>query len=224
MHRISGDRACGESGGGADAPGRMSRCGARIGRARRIMNSTMSSKPTGARGYLEIPEQLNLASYVIDRHVEEGRGARVAAWAEGRAYTFADLRALTNRFANALCALGVSPGDHVMLRLGTNLDTLVAILGTIKTGAIVLPTSFLFREHEVEKILLNSEAVVAISTPELLGPIETVGARTPMLRHIILAGADAGGVDGRRTLAWDRVMADASPDFVAAPTHRDQPA
>ena len=184
----------------------------------------MSSKPTGARGYLEIPEQLNLASYVVDRHVEEGRGARIAAWAEGRAYTFADLRALTNRFANALCALGVGHGDHVMLRLGTSLDTLIAILGTIKAGAIVLPTSFLFRDHEVEKILLNSEAVVAVSTPELLGPIESVSARTPMLRHIILAGADGGAVDGRRTLAWERVMAEASPEFAPARTHRDQPA
>jgi len=177
-----------------------------------------------ARGYLEIPKQLNLASYVVDRHVEEGRGARVAAWSEGRAYTFADLRALTNRFANALCALGVGHGDHVMLRLGTSLNTLIAILGTIKAGAIVLPTSFLFRDHEVEKILLNSDAVVAVSTPELLGPIEAVSARTPMLRHIILAGADAAAVDGRRRLAWERVMADASDDFAPARTHRDQPA
>jgi benzoate-CoA ligase family protein len=188
------------------------------------MNSTMSSKLTGARAYLEIPEQLNIASFVVDRHVEEGRGARVAAWAEGRAYTFADLRALTNRFANALCALGVGHGDHVMLRLGTSLDTLIAILGTIKAGAIVLPTSFLFRDHEVEKILLNSEAVVAVSTPELLGPIEEVSRRTPMLRHIILAGGDGSAFDGRRTLAWERVMAEASPEFDPARTHRDQPA
>jgi benzoate-CoA ligase family protein len=184
----------------------------------------MTSKSTSTRGYLEIPEELNIASYVIDRHVEEGRGARVAAWAAGRAYTFADLRALTNRFANALCALGVGAGDHVMLRLGTSLDTLVAILGTIKAGAIVIPTSFLFRDHEIEKILLNSEAVVAISTPELLGPIEAVSARTPMLRDIILAGADALAVDGSRKLALERLMAAASPEFAPARTHREQPA
>jgi 2-aminobenzoate-CoA ligase len=184
----------------------------------------MNSKPAAARGYLEIPEQLNLASYVVDRHLEQGRGARVAAWAEGRAYTFADLHALTNRFANALCALGVGHGDHVMLRLGTSLDTLIAFLGTIKAGAIAIPTSLLLREHEVEKILLNSEAVLAVSRPELLGPIEMVSARTPRLRQIILAGASGADIDGRRTLAWERVMAEASPDFAAARTHRDQPA
>jgi benzoate-CoA ligase family protein len=184
----------------------------------------MTHTETGVRGYLEIPERLNLGSYVVDRHVEQGRGARVAAWAEGRAYTFADLRALTNRFANALRALGVGRGDHVMLRLGTSLNTLIAILGTIKAGAVVLPTSFLFREHEVEKILLNSDAVIAVSTPELLGPIEAVSARTPALRHIILTGGSGSGVDGERTLEWDRIMAAASPDFTPAPTHRDEPA
>src|SRR5437879_13448542 len=105
------------------------------------MSSTMSSQ-TGNRGYLEIPEQLNLASYVVDRHVEEGRGARVAAWSEGRAYTFADLRALTNRFANALCALGVGHGDHVMLRLGTSLNPLLPILGPINRAPIVPPRRF----------------------------------------------------------------------------------
>ena len=188
----------------------------------------MTSKPTGARGYLEIPDELNIASYVVDRHVEEGRGARVAAWAEGRAYTFADLRALTNRFANVLEALGVGPGDHVMLRLGTSLYTLIAILGAIKAGAIPAPTSFLFRDHEIEKILVNSDAVAAISTPELAGPIEAVRARAPMLRQMILAGADAAAdaatVDGMRTLSWERLMAGASDDFAPARTHRDQPA
>jgi benzoate-CoA ligase family protein len=187
----------------------------------------MDLKTSDVRGYLEIPEQLNIASYVIDRHVEQGRGDRVAAWADGRAYTFANLRALTNRFANALRGLGVAAGDHVMLRLGTNLHTLIAILGTIKTGAIAIPTNPLFREHEVEKILLNSGAVAAVATREMAAQVEAVSARTPDLRFIILTdpdAADSGNIDGRRMLSWDRLMSDASSEFAAARIHRDQPA
>jgi acetyl-CoA synthetase len=185
----------------------------------------MSAAVTGERGYLEIPERLNIGEYVIDRHVAEGRGARIAAWAEGRAWTFAELRQQTNRFANALNALGVRQGDRVMLRLGTRLETLIAFLGTIKLGAIAIPTSFLFREHEVEKILLNSEATVAVSTPDLIGPIAAVNARTPALRQLILVGAGSSGespaVDGLRTFSWGRLIAEAPVDFVPAPTARD---
>lgn len=185
----------------------------------------MSAAATDKRGYLEIPDRLNIGAYVIDRHVAEGRGARVAAWAEGRAWTFADLREQTNRFANALSALGVRRGDRVMLRMGMRLETLIAFVGAIKLGAIVIPTSFLFREHEVEKILLNSEASVAVSTPELLGPIEAVSARTPALRQLILCGADSGGdfpaVGGLRVFSWERLMAEAAAEFVSAPTVRD---
>jgi acetyl-CoA synthetase len=54
--------------------------------------------------------------------------------------------------------------------------------------------------------------------------IEAVSARTPDLRHLILIGADNAGIDGRRTLSWEQLMADSSPDFSAMRTHRDQPA
>ena len=180
----------------------------------------MSGKPQTDRAYLVIPEALNIASYVVDRHVEEGRGSRVAVLTEDRAYRFADLRALTNRYANALAALGVQPGECVMLRLGTSLETLIAFLGTIKAGAVAIPTSLLLRDHEIEKILVNSDAGIAIATPELLGPIEAVRERTPMLRHVILTVAPAAA-DGRRTLSWEQLMSDAGEDFAAARTHRD---
>jgi len=180
----------------------------------------MNDRATADRGYLEIPEALNIASYVVDRHVEHGRGARVAALTEDRAYTFADLRTLTNRFANALAAIGVRPGECVMLRLGTSFETLIAFLGTIKAGAVAIPTSLLLREHEIEKILLNSDAAVAIATPELLGPIEAVRGRAPTLRQVVLTGAPAAA-DSRRTLAWEHLMSDAGEDCASARTHRD---
>jgi len=171
----------------------------------------MSSVNLDERQYLEIPEHLNIAEAVVDRHVAAGRGGKVAAYFGDRPYTYAELRELSNRFGNALRAIGVRRGDCVMLRLGTNLYTMVAVLGAMKIGAVVVPSSFLFRDHEVEKILRNSDAVVAVSTPELAGPIETVRARTPALRHLILTGS--GG-----EMSWDRLMERASPELVPETT------
>lgn len=163
------------------------------------------------RGYLQIPERLNIAEAIVDRHVAAGRGARIAAWFDDRPCTYAQLRELSNRFGNVLRALGVESGDTVMLRLGTNLYTMVAILGAMKIGAVAAPTSFLFRDHEVEKILRNSGAVVAVSTPELAAPIEAARATAPTLKHLILCGGDGDS-------SWNHLMERASPDLEPAPT------
>ena len=169
----------------------------------------MKSDELASRPYLSIPAEFNIARAIIDRHVDAGRGAKVAAWFDDRSYTYAELRELSNRFANVLRGLGITRGDRVMLRLGTNLHAMVAILGTLKVGAVVIPSSFLLREHEVEKILRNSDAIVAVSTPELAGPIEAVRSRTA-LKHLILTEGCS--------LSWDLLMERASGEFTPAPT------
>jgi acetyl-CoA synthetase len=169
----------------------------------------MKPDELASRPYLSIPAEFNIARAIIDRHVDAGRGAKVAAWFDDCPFTYANLRELSNRFANVLRGLGVQRGDRVMLRLGTNLHAMVAILGTLKLGAVVIPSSFLLREHEVEKILLNSDAIVAVSTQELAGTIEAVRSRTP-LKHLILTGDGA--------LSWNSLMERASADFVPAQT------
>ena len=170
----------------------------------------MKSDELASRPYLSIPAEFNIARAIIDRHVDAGRGAKIAAWFNDRPYTYVELRELSNRFANVLRGLAIKRGDRVMLRLGTNLHAMVAILGTLKVGAVVIPSSFLLREHEVEKILRNSDATVAVSTPELAGPIEAVRSRTA-LKHLILT-AEGGA------LSWDSLMERASGEFTPAPT------
>jgi acetyl-CoA synthetase len=170
----------------------------------------MKSDELASRPYLSIPAEFNIARAIVDRHVAAGRGAKVAAWFDDRSYTYAELRELSNRFANVLRGLGVQRGDRVMLRLGTNLHAMVAILGTLKLGAVVIPSSFLLREHEVEKILRNSDAIVAVSTPELAGAIEAVRSRTG-LKHLILTGVET-------VMSWDWLMERASAEFIPAPT------
>ena len=61
---------------------------------------------------------LNIALEAVDRHVQNGRGGQVALrclsrGGVAREFTYADLGAETNRFANVLRALSIKAGERV---------------------------------------------------------------------------------------------------------------
>jgi benzoate-CoA ligase family protein len=175
----------------------------------------MTGDDIESRPYLYIPERLNIAEAIVDRHVAAGQGERIAAWVGERAYTYRELRELSNRFGNVLRTLGVKAGDRVILRLGTNLYSMIAILGAFKIGAVVIPSNFLLREHELDKILRNSEASAAVATAELAPALKALRDRHPYLERIITVGDD-------EELSWDRLMQKASPELTATPTLANQ--
>src|SRR5437899_986896 len=64
--------------------------------------------------------RLNVSYNCLDRHVEAGRGDRVAYHWEGepgdtRTITYAELHAEVGKFANVLKSLGVAKGDRVAI-------------------------------------------------------------------------------------------------------------
>ena len=83
---------------------------------------------------------LNVSYNCLDRHVEEGRGERVAFhWrgeeGEERDITYAELLAEVQRFANALKDLGVEKGDVVGIYLPMIPEVVVAMLACARIGA-----------------------------------------------------------------------------------------
>ena len=61
------------------------------------------------------PAKLNLADFLLDRHIREGRGDSVAVKFMDRAITYAQLQKMVNQFGNALKKAGVGPlgqGGH----------------------------------------------------------------------------------------------------------------
>ncbi len=170
------------------------------------------------RAYLEIPRRLNLGRWVVDRHVEEGRGERPAVRVDGRVHTYDEIRRLSNRAGQVLRDAGVRAGDRVLLRLGTNLDCLLAFLGAVKIGAVAMPSSPLLRENEIRSILRNSEARLAVVRPELLAPLEAVRREGAWGGEILLAdeGASATGFAGR--------LRSAPEELAAVDTGADDPA
>ena len=83
---------------------------------------------------------LNVSYNCLDRHVEAGRGERVAFHWRGedgteRDITYAELLAEVKRFANALKDLGVGKGDVVGIYLPMIPEVVVAMLACARIGA-----------------------------------------------------------------------------------------
>jgi acetyl-CoA synthetase len=84
--------------------------------------------------------KLNVSYNCLDRHVEQGRGERIAFHWRGedgqeRDITYADLLAEVERCANALKALGVRKGDVVGIYLPMIPEVVVSMLACARIGA-----------------------------------------------------------------------------------------
>jgi acetyl-CoA synthetase len=96
-------------------------------------------KPPYVKWYLG--GKLNVCFNCVDRHVEAGRGGKVAYHWEGepegdrRELTYADLQAEIVRFANALKELGVRKGTKVAIYMGMVPELAIAMLACTRLGA-----------------------------------------------------------------------------------------
>ncbi|HSQ62872.1 MAG TPA: AMP-binding protein, partial [Polyangiaceae bacterium] len=68
------------------------------------------------------PREYNAAVDLLDRHVEEGRGARIAYIDDRGTTTYAELAERANRAGNALRSLGVAPEQRVLLVMLDTID------------------------------------------------------------------------------------------------------
>lgn len=108
---------------------------------------------------------MNACIECCDRHALPGR---IALFWEGRdgsaeTYTFAQLQALSARFANFLRARGVQPGDRVAGLLPRTPELLATILGTWRAGAVYQPLFTAFGPKAVEHRLQSSGAKLVVT-------------------------------------------------------------
>ncbi|MGH9363580.1 MAG: AMP-binding protein, partial [Thermoanaerobaculia bacterium] len=84
------------------------------------------------------PERFNLADWLLDARVREGRGGRVALRLDDRVLTYEEVQALANRFGAVLARQGVLPEQRVMIALPDEPEFVAALFGTLKLGAVVV--------------------------------------------------------------------------------------
>ena len=161
--------------------------------------------------------RLNASANCLDRHVEAGRGDRVAFhWrgeeGEEREVTYAELLADTQRFANALRDRGIGKGDVVGIYLPMIPEVVVAMLACARIGAphnVVFggfsPESVRERmEFSRAKALVTADAArrkgktaaVKAGVDEVVGDLETLQT----IFVVRNAGEDCPMSDGARRL------------------------
>jgi acetyl-CoA synthetase len=172
--------------------------------------------------------KLNMAYNCLDRHLEAGRGDKVAFHWEGepgdtRTLTYADLHAEVSRFANVLKGLGVEKGDRVAIYLPMILELPVAMLACARIGAahsVVFggfsPDSLSDRINDASSaVLVTADGGWRRGQPVALKEnVDVALASTPTLTDVVVVRRteqDIDMVDGRDHWYHD-LMDGAAPD------------
>ena len=179
--------------------------------------------------------ELNACVNAVDRHVEAGRGDKVAIHFVGepegdtRDITYSDLHAEVQRAANALADLGVGKGDTVAIYLPMIPEAAVAMLACARLGA---PHSVVFGGFSAEA--LHSRIDDAEGEGRHHRPtVATAAARPSALKPAVDAALDHGDTSVEHVLVVRRTGQDTAWNDrdvwwhealeKAAPTHEAQP-
>jgi long-chain acyl-CoA synthetase len=138
---------------------------------------------------------------------------------------YAEVNGAANKIANGLVGLGVRAGDKVALMLPNTPHFVICYYAILKTGATVVPLNVLFKRHEVEYHLEDSDSVALIVWEGFLGEAAVGFQQAENCRNLIVAQApgNAGGLpDG--ALPLNALLADTSPVFDTVQTMPDDTA
>jgi acetyl-CoA synthetase len=166
--------------------------------------------------------RLNAAYNCVDRHVDEGRGDKVAFhWVgepgDTRTMTYAELKDEVCKAANALTELGVGKGDRVAIYLPMILETVVAMLACARIGA---PHTVVFGGFSSDalvtriqdcdaRVVITADGGYRKGAPSALKPaVDEAAARCDNVRNVLVVQRTGQEVDwhDERDVWWHDVV------------------
>src|ERR1700736_1055840 len=183
--------------------------------------------------------RLNASYNCLDRHVEAGRGDRVAYHWRGedgseREVTYADLHRDVQRFANALKERGIGKGDVVGIYLPMIPEVAVAMLACARIGA---PHNVVFGGFSADAVrermeFSQAKALITVDgaarkgkTAPVKDRVDEVMGDLPTLERIVVVrskGTPCRMQDGR-DVYFDEVLARADAECAAEPLDAEHP-
>ena len=132
------------------------------------------------------------------------------------ALTYPELLEHGRRFGAALVEAGIEPGDRVALWAFNSAEWVVALVGLLGAGAVLVPVNTRFKGQEAAELLARSRARVLLTVTEFLGSdyvalLESAGRDLPDLETVVAVRGPASG----RAVGWGDFMALANPSALA---------
>lgn len=107
----------------------------------------------GVRRYTNLHESL---LEMLRESVERDPTAEALKEVDGESATYRELWDRSARVAGGLRGEGIKPGDRIAIRLGNSIDWVLAFVGGLMAGAIVVPVNTRFTESEVTYVVDDS--------------------------------------------------------------------
>ncbi len=176
------------------------------------------------RPEVQYPERLNATQALVDQHIAQGKGERVALYGENASgsyrWTYQKLHDKVNQIAHVLThEMGLVSGNRLLLRGGNSPMMAACFLAGIKAGLVMVPTMPLLRAAELKTIIEKAKVKAALCAHHLIDELdfcldESHPHHAPELKQVMAFASDAP--DG-----LEAHMAQSSTQFTAHPTSRD---
>ncbi|WP_433352249.1 acetate--CoA ligase [Microtetraspora malaysiensis] len=219
-----------------DRLGFWERAAERLTWAERWTN-TLEWNPPFAKWF--VGGKLNVAYNCVDRHVEAGRGDKVAYYWEGepegdsRTITYADLQREVSKAANALEELGVRKGDRVAIYMPMIPELPISLLACARIGAIhsvvfggFSASALTSRIHDADaKVVITADGGFRRGAPSALKPtVDEAVRECPSIEHVLVVrrtGQEVATTD--KDVWWHDLVERQSDQHTAVPHDAEDP-
>lgn len=141
-----------------------------------------------------MPEPFNAATWLVDRHLDHGRGGSTAVVCGDESWTYAQLHQATVAAAGAFTALGLRSEERVLMVVNDEPRFLACFLGAMRMGAVPVPVNTMLRPAEVSAIAADARARLAVVSAVHAGSLPAIatGAAETLLAAVVLGPVPAG--------------------------------
>ena len=146
------------------------------------------------------PDSFNFGYDVVDDIAENDPDRRAMVWCnpegEEHVFSFADMRDWSNKTANFLAEQGIKKGDYVLVILRRHYQFWFVATALCKLGAIMVPATFMLKEHDLEYRLNEGHisSVICTNVGSIANVVDAVIDTCPTVKSRILVNGAGGGL------------------------------